>query len=409
MSDTDERLARIRDPDLPMEGRLVLAKELLASDPDRSVLVDLGSASEGLVDLRYLNDPSPTDPFFGELCDRLEAALEATSNFEEGWLVAWGLSTVARVCGRSRDAACERAHQVLTLPDPPRWVDVYNHGLFLKIRGRFAESMAANERAMALGGADDDAVVWNLGIAATAIGEGERALGLWREKLGAVLELGADGLPTGTWPACQVRLAEHPLAERSVDQDGPGLEETVWVQRLSPCHGRIRSALFNDLGVDYGDVVLFDGAPVVVRRRGDREVPVYPHLATIRREGWTNLAFSATQQGHHDVDQLGRSLPGDLDLYVHTDRYRVLCRSCWEQAEHAVHGEEEEHRVVTGKLVAPPGMALTAVGEALDAGLKAAGTVRLYVPDLWAAVGDVPRAEVERRRAGMLQSARITG
>ena len=109
---------------------------------------------------------------------------------------------------------------------------------------------------------------WNLGICATGAGEGEVALQVWKD-LGQKIEMGRFGLPDGGYPQCKIRLAERPLAERDASQDDPGLEETIWVERLSPCHGIIRSVLYQDLGIDYGDVVLFDGAPITYHTYGE--------------------------------------------------------------------------------------------------------------------------------------------
>src|SRR6185503_10454335 len=97
-----------------------------------------------------------------------------------------------------------------------------------------------------------EAVQWNLGICATGAGHGDVALEVWK---GMDLKLKIDrfGLPEGRFPSCKVRLAQRPLAERTKDTDDPGQEETIWIERLSACHGIVRSVLYYDLGVDYGD------------------------------------------------------------------------------------------------------------------------------------------------------------
>lgn len=95
-------------------------------------------------------------------------------------------------------------------------------------------------------------------------------------------------MPEGGYHDVKVRLAQRPLAERnsSSEPDDPGLEETVWVERLSPCHGIVRSGLYEDLGVDYGDVVLFDGAPITHHEYEGERVAVFPHLVTLKRPGY---------------------------------------------------------------------------------------------------------------------------
>ena len=75
------------------------------------------------------------------------------------------------------------------------------------------------------------------------------------------------------------------------------LEETIWIERPSPCHGIVRSVLFQaEPGVDFGDMVLFDGAPITYHRYGDKQVPVFPHLATLHSWNHRFYDFAATQQ-----------------------------------------------------------------------------------------------------------------
>ncbi len=386
-------------PELDRDGRLAVARDLLADWPDHGpVLSLLGEATESLVDLRYLNAAAPDEPFFADLVAALQRLVDGASDEGTRIRAARALTTASRIAGRRFDTVCEQAHQLLVAAEPDNAVFHYNWGLFCKNRGRFEDGYQANLRAEALFGEPNEAVLWNLSICATACGHGEAALERWRS-IGCTLDLGEDGLPQGSWPTMQVRLAERPVAERRADTDDPGDEETVWVERLSPCHGRIRSALVHDLGVDYGDIVLFDGAPIVHRTFGERHVPVHPHLATLRREGWRTLPFAGTQSERGQIAEAGLSLPGQADLYVHTEQFRTLCRTCWERPEQHEH-EPVDRRVVTGKLVLPPDLDLAVAGAALDA--AASGSMRVFVPELWAELGEVDRAEVERRRMGML-------
>ncbi|MGI1715343.1 hypothetical protein, partial [Escherichia coli] len=39
-----------------------------------------------------------------------------------------------------------------------------------------------------------------------------------------------------------------------------------------PCHGIIRSVLYGKLGVDYGDVILTDGAPITHHTYGEQQI-----------------------------------------------------------------------------------------------------------------------------------------
>ncbi len=364
-------------PGLDLERRTELARRLVGAWPqDATVMGALGESTQHLTDVSSLNDPPPDDPVFELVATALKDLLDAATNDEARMAAASGLTTAARVCGRSWDAVAESAHQTLIALAPDDWSHQYNLGLFRKNRGRFAEGVAANTRATELGGGDEESVIWNLGICATGAGEGAVALEQWK-RVGLELQLGEDGLPSGGFAQVQVQLAQRPLAERSADDDTPGLEETVWVDRISPCHGRIVSALMGDVGVDYGDVVLFDGAPISTSDDGERPVPVFPHLATLSRGGFSVYSFAATPSADGAVAAVSERLGEGALLYVHTDH------------------ETGSGRVVTGKLVVSETRDSEEVGRALDAA-TADPALHIYVPDLWAQLGDAARADEER-------------
>jgi hypothetical protein len=369
---------------------------------DDDMLAALGCALEAAHDLRFLNAAPPSDPVFRDVAERLrERAAAARGTDAESTLLS-GLATAARLLGRAWDRDAESAYRRLIELRPKLWQSHYDLALFFKVRGRFAEGLAANQRAAALGG-DDECVRWNLGICATGAREGAAALAVWKD-LGQHVELGRFGLPEGEYPAVKVRLAAHPLAARGIDYDGPGIEETIWIERLSPCHGIVRSALFQDLGVDYGDVVLFDGAPVMHQTHGERQVPVFPHLVTLQRSGYRTWPFVGTQPRAGGIGDLSSRLPDDAVLYSHTEQLVLLCAQCSEgqSAHHAGH-RQAEHHVVRGKLCAPPTVAPADLRAALDAAIAATAGVRVFVPALSQLLGDDARAEVEARRVRMIE------
>src|SRR5262249_33430114 len=172
-----------------------------------------------------------------------------------------GLATSARMLARQHDAIAESSHRKLTEIDPRKSEYHYNLGLFYKTRGRFEEGVAANQAAASLADEISESGEWNLRNCATGARNAVVALA-GGKRMGQNIEIGRFGLPEGRYRPCKVRLAQRPLAERTADLDDPGEEETVWIERLSPCHGIIRSVLYGDLGVDYGDVILMDGAPI---------------------------------------------------------------------------------------------------------------------------------------------------
>jgi hypothetical protein len=379
----------------------VLRSVFLAHGDDDAMLGGLGSALEAAHDLRFLNDAPPSDDVFRGVAERLRSRVPLVRGSAGEVPMLVGLSTAGRLLGRAWDSDAESAYRRLLELRPTRWQDHYNFGLFLKIRGRFAEGLAANRRAAELGG-NDESVRWNLGICATGARDGATALGVWKE-LGQKIEMGRFGLPEGGYAAVKVRLAQHPLAEREAGQSDPGLEETIWIERLSPCHGVVRSALFQDLGIDYGDVVLFDGAPVTHHKYGEQQVPVFPQLVTLERPGYRTFPFVGTQPSEGALAALSESLPGDAVLYSHSEQFVVLCAHCWgnEQIDHGAH-RQERHHVVRGKVCLPPDVAPAALRDALDAALASADGVRVFAPDLSRIIGDDARADVEARRAQMI-------
>lgn len=370
---------------------------------DDTLLGDMGSALEAAHDMRFLNAPPPSDPLFERVALRLRDRLFACGGDDIEPLLQSGFSTAARLLGPAWDADAERAYRRLVELRPHRWQDQYNLGLFYKVRGRFAEGAAANQRAVALGGGDDDGVRWNLGICATGARDAASALSVWKG-FGHRIEIGRFGLPEGPYDPVKVRLAQHPVAERGVAHNAPGLEETIWIERLSPCHGVVRSALVQDLGVDYGDVVLIDGAPVTHHKYGESAVPVFPHLATLERTGYRIFPFVGTQPKQGAIEGLSRSLPEDTVLYSHTEKFSVLCAKCWEsdQTDHSAH-RTAEHHVVRGMLCAPPSVAPARLREALDQAIAESPGIRVFVPDLSLLLGDSERAEVESRRMTMVE------
>jgi hypothetical protein len=162
--------------------------------------------------------------------------------------------------------------------------------------------------------------------------------------------------------------------------------------------------VFQDLGVDYGDVIMFDGAPVTRQKYGDTTIPVFPHLVTLQRSGYRILPFVATQPEAGAVNALSRDLPRDTVLYAHTENFVILCTHCWSDAsvDHAAH-RKTQHHVVRGKLCAPSDIAAGALLAALDAAVATRKGIRVYVPELSALAGDAARAEVEARRMAMVE------
>ena len=315
-----------------------------------------------------------------------------------------GLATAARMVARQRDEVAETSYKRLVEIDADYAAYHYNLGLFFKTRGRFREGMLANQKAASLVDEPVDSYEWNMGICATGAGEAEIALEIWK-RMGQKIEMGRFDLPEGGYPQCKVRLAERPLAERTSEADDPGLEETIWIERLSPCHGIVRSVLYQDLGVDYGDVVLIDGAPITYHTYGDQEYPVFPHLATLVRQKFRFFDFAGTQDESGRIADTSRDLDEDAIVYSHTENFQILCSSCWRDpnVDHEHHEEEEKH-VVKGRIAVPNNVEVDIFLDQLDTAIKTRDPCRIYSPDLCEAAGQSDRAVFERRRFEMLSN-----
>ena len=388
---------------LPAEGAAEVLSEIVQSHPqDLDILGSLGESLEAVRDIDDLNAPPPEEDVFLTVVERLGVLAQEIGDPTERETILRGLSTSARMLARQRDGVAEDSYRKLIEIDPQKSANHYNLGLFLKTRGRFEEGMKANQTAAGLADEEVESYQWNLGICATGAGNGAVALDVWK-RMEQKIEMGRFGLPEGRYPECKVKLAERPLAERTADTDDPGLEETIWIERLSPCHGIIRSVLYQDLGVDYGDVVLIDGAPITYHTYGDAEVPVFPHLATLVRHNYQFFDFAGTQDEPRQLADASVDLDDDTIVYSHTESYRELCANCWRDPDiDHEHRERLERHVVVGRIAAPehvdPGYLL----DQLDKAVAKRNPCQLYAPGLCVAAGVESRAEVDKRRFDML-------
>ncbi len=381
----------------------LLSKIYQAYDDD-DVIIEIGKTLESARDIDDLNAPPPTDPLFNNIVRRLSSIASRENGTEAEMKVYEGLSTAARLCARQHDKIANQSYARITELYPKASWAHYGQGLFFKTRARFEEGVKANQAAISLTDNPTQAYFWNLGICATGSGQGEIALKVWKEQ-GQKIEMGRFDLPEGGYPSCKVRLAQFPLSERNVNNDHPGLEETVWIERLSPCHGIIRSVLFDDLGVDYGDVILFDGAPITYHKYGDEKIAVFPHLATLKKQNYQFYDFKGTQDESGRLGRISSILDDDAVIYSHTENFKILCATCWrdEDTQHQ-HDETEEKHVVSGRIAAPPNVDPKKLLDQIDVAIRNEPQNRVFSPDLCRAAGFEHRAIIESRRFNMLSS-----
>lgn len=305
-----------------------------------------------------------------------------------------------RLAGHSHDAEARQAFEeaLRHQPDSAGWH--YDLGLLHKHRGRWREALAANVRARELGG-DTKPVLWNLAIAATALGEGETAAECWRS-LGIDARVNDAGMPVvaGLDPV-QVRVPSRGTGHRdaSAVPDQAATFELLWAAPLSPVHGVVQSPAFREAPVDWGDVVLWDGAPVGVTEIEGTPVPRFILLEILRRGEERRLRFVGLQQGPGEVERLQASLPDGSLVFVQAERVEHVCPRCASGdvlVKHE-HAPPEEHRIVHGKIIVPSGQALDAVRDALEHEMRSRGTFQIAVPELYEQLGDTRRAGQEHQ------------
>jgi len=399
-------LLRIVDQQcLPREGAADILLEIAQSHAqDVNLVAMLGDCLDAARDIDDLNAAPPVHAVFQIVLERLVALAQDHAGRPGEEFILRGLATTARMLARQHDDIAENSYRKLVEINPRTSAHHYNLGLFFKTRGKFEEGMTSNQTAASLADEAIDPYEWNLGICATGARNGAVALEVWK-RMGQKIAMGRFGLPEGTYPQCKVKLAERPLAERSADLDDPGLEETIWIERLSPCHGIIRSVLYGELGADYGDVILFDGAPITYHTYGDEKIPVFPHLATLVRQNYQFYDFAGTQDEPRQLSHAEGDLDGDTVIYSHSENFTFLCASCWRDPdldhEHHAHERVEQH-IVIGRIAAAPHVDPVRLLDQLDKAMAKRKGCQLYAPDLCAAAGFDARASVEKRRFDLL-------
>lgn len=163
-------------------------------------------------------------------------------------------------------AGAEAAYRAAMAADPSWAAPVYNLGLLYKYQARWHESLEYNQRAAALED-QHEAAWWNLGIAATALGDWLEARRAWAQ-CGMNVPPG-DGPPDFNFGSTPVRL----------DADGDG--EVVWAHRIDPARAEILSVPLPESPHNAGAIVLTDGAADGYRKVGQIEYPVFNVLAIL--------------------------------------------------------------------------------------------------------------------------------
>jgi hypothetical protein len=149
----------------------------------------------------------------------------------------------------------------------------FNYGVVLKFRGDWA-ACAAQFRALSVH-RRDSAVLWNLGIACTALRDFAGARSAWRAVGLTVPDSDGDFARPGE--RVPVRLVAAPEA--------PILAEVVWGDRLCPCRVRLTGIPRFEPGAAFGDVVLVDGVSAGETTLNGQTVPIVSALGVFQSAG----------------------------------------------------------------------------------------------------------------------------
>lgn len=352
-------------------GRPTLREEVrraLASADDERLVVAACAALNAAAQLRPLDLPPLAG---GPAEEAARLAEEALRRAPDGPLAAYlwiNRANALRALGAEQDGRAQRAYQEALARDDRGWWH-FDLAVLHKWRGRWRASLEASLAARERLGPSRP-VDWNIALAATALGDGARAAEAWRA-LGLQPRLdAAGGLPVVEGiPPLQVRVPSRPTGYGLGEPEGEVLE-VLWVQPISPCHGVVASPSFGEAPVDFGDVVLWDGAPVHL------DPPCFPLLEILRRGDERRLRLLAIVSSGEVEERVAGLADLGVRVFVHPRGQEVAGQ-----------------RVVVGKLIVPAGVDLAEVRRRLEAQRGA----RWAIPELYELCGDTKRAGREHQ------------
>jgi len=239
------------------------------------------------------------------------------------------LSKAARLNERGRRlsakgwfAEAEAAYRAAAAAKPQWHVPWYNLALMHKYRGEWRASLDCGLHATDLE-QSDEASWWNLGIAATALGNWDVARRAWaRCGIAVPADAGPIDMDLGPVP---IRL----LAK------GDG--EVVWARRIDPARAILLSVPLPDSGHRWGDLVLHDGAPNGYRMLRGEQVPVFDALACLERSAYVTFVveLDAEPSALELLSAIAVELGGAAEDW--STSTRMLCRECSEGTPGHLH------------------------------------------------------------------------
>ena len=164
----------------------------------------------------------------------------------------------------------------------PQWKEPWlKLGHSYKYRMEWKPTLYLHKRAVALDVANRQAW-WNIGLAATALGKLRQARRVW-EKFG--------------WSAASFKTLKPVSVRLQIQKQF----EVLWVQRVSPCLGYIRSIPQPASGRRYGDLVLVDNEVRGYHSNGVQRLPIYDEMGLKKRSHYGAYSCLLLQATPNDV------------------------------------------------------------------------------------------------------------
>jgi hypothetical protein len=203
--------------------------------------------------------------------------------------------------------------RLLGKDDGVKAIAAYNAGLEAKYAADWKRSLAQNQQANRLS-PGDEATLWNLAIAATALRDWDEARRAWT----------ACGIQVNDGPG-EVLM---PPVSGCVRLDPNGVAEVVWGKRIDPARMLVENVPLPESGRRYGDIILHDGAPEGQRIKDGQEYPVFDELSVWYASANSTFEVELTVPNQTAFDDLTqRCWDGQLSV-EDWGQLRALCEAC---------------------------------------------------------------------------------
>ncbi len=188
-------------------------------------------------------------------------------------------------------------------------------------------------------------------------------------------------------PGTRIPLANPPFSTAEM------LALFCFIEGLPPSGG-----VNLDAPIDYGDVIMFDPAPVSQSRDADGNlVPCFPILEVLRRGDEHRMRFIAYVEREDAFEAFSRGLPEGFTLFRQSERIESARPSIFtgEKLEKPV--APLSPKLAHGKIVAPANADLTALEAYLEASPFAKKELAFAIPALYEKLGKTKRAGQEHQ------------